>query len=619
LSVPAVKGRGAILTLATEGGNVDAFLNSSDAQALNGLLDAQVEVTAVASGLTDGKLRQTEAVLNISSLDDIHVVEPAATDPWSVPVTPMGDILQAYHRQNLSQRTRVRGTVTYFEPGVALVLQSSNVSLWVTTRSFAPVRIGDQADAVGFPAITNGFLVLGEGEVRDDQARAPITPAQLDWKQLSSSKHFDDLVSIDSQVMMQVREATQDEYVLLADGKLFSAVYRHGSDVSGLQPMQEIEVGSEVRVTGICFVQSSDPFNGNVPFQVLLRSPGDMALLAEPSWFTMRHLSWLIWLLLLALAGLGTREWLVERKVRRQIGVLAYVEQRRGRILEDVNNSRPLAEILERITELISVKLQGAACWCRLADGTKLGNSPPDISAASLRVAERPIAARSGPAHGTLYTAFDSYTRPDPLEEEAMAMGAGLATLAIETSRLYSDLVHRSEYDLLTDIENRFSFERHLEKLIQAARHSGNIFGLLYVDLNEFKLVNDVHGHRAGDLYLQQVALRMKRQLRPGDMLARLGGDEFAVLVLNVRGRTDVQDIALRLECCFEEPFIGDGFVVQGSAAIGIALYPEDGGTKDSLLNTADAAMYVTKQTKPRRDAQSPLQHDPELTPKDRT
>jgi diguanylate cyclase (GGDEF)-like protein len=89
----------------------------------------------------------------------------------------------------------------------------------------------------------------------------------------------------------------------------------------------------------------------------------------------------------------------------------------------------------------------------------------------------------------------------------------------------------------------------------------------------------------------------MKRQLRPGDVLARLGGDEFAVILPAVRGRTDVEEITLRLERCFEQPFIRDGCTVSGTASIGIALYPADGSTRDSLLSAADAAMYVTKQT----------------------
>jgi diguanylate cyclase (GGDEF)-like protein len=89
----------------------------------------------------------------------------------------------------------------------------------------------------------------------------------------------------------------------------------------------------------------------------------------------------------------------------------------------------------------------------------------------------------------------------------------------------------------------------------------------------------------------------MMRQLRPVDVLARLGGDEFAVLIPAVRGRADVKDVATRLERCFDEAFAVEGYVLQGSASVGIAVYPEDGSTKDSMLTAADAAMYVGKQT----------------------
>ncbi len=338
---------------------------------------------------------------------------------------------------------------------------------------------------------------------------------------------------------------------------------------------------------------------------VLHQHVGNLAIIADTSWIDVHTLTWLVGLLIFVVLAVGARIWFVERRVRRQIAGLAYVERRRGKILEDINNSRPLAEILERITELVSVRLNGAACWCQIVDGARLGNCP-DLTDASLRVMERPVAARSGVAHGAIFAAFDSYTKPSAIEFDALAMGASLATLAIETSRLYSDLVHRSEFDLLTDIQNRFSLEKHLEDLIQAARQSAGIFGLLYIDLNDFKQVNDLYGHHAGDLYLQEVAVRMKRQLRPGDTLARLGGDEFAVLVPNIHNRVDAEEIALRLECCFEQPFAGDGFVVHGSASIGIALYPEDGTTKDSLLSTADSAMYTAKQARQRRREPEP-------------
>jgi len=90
----------------------------------------------------------------------------------------------------------------------------------------------------------------------------------------------------------------------------------------------------------------------------------------------------------------------------------------------------------------------------------------------------------------------------------------------------------------------------------------------------------------------------MKRQLRSNDFLARLGGDEFAVLVSEIHNPTGLQEIALRLERSLDEPFRIEGYTLQGSASVGIAVYPEDGTTRDSLFSTADAAMYVSKHTR---------------------
>lgn len=325
----------------------------------------------------------------------------------------------------------------------------------------------------------------------------------------------------------------------------------------------------------------------------LLLSRGDTTMGAPPAWLDSPRL---VELVLLAIFCAGVWMLMGERKVRRQIASLAYAESRRSKILEDINNSRPLAEILERVTELVSARLNGAACWCEVANGARLGNPPPRLDTNALRVVEKAIPARSGPALGTLYVAFDANAGPQRDEADALAMAAGLATLAIETERLYSDLVHRSEFDQLTDIQNRFSFERRLAEAIQTARQSAGIFGLLYIDLNDFKQVNDLYGHRAGDLYLKEAAKRMTRQLRPGDCLARLGGDEFAVLLPDVHSREAVEEIALRLEACFEEPYQGEGHLVRGSASIGIAMYPEDAMTNDGLLSAADSAMYLDKE-----------------------
>jgi diguanylate cyclase (GGDEF)-like protein len=212
-----------------------------------------------------------------------------------------------------------------------------------------------------------------------------------------------------------------------------------------------------------------------------------------------------------------------------------------------------------------------------------------------LRIIQAEVPARSGPPLGTLFTALDPLSEPSDNETEALSMGTGLATLAIETRKLYSDLLRRSEFDLLTDIHNRFSLEKRLDTQIEEARQNAGIFGLIYIDLDEFKQVNDQYGHHIGDLFLQEATRRMKLQLRSHDLLARLGGDEFAVLLPVVHNRADVEEISQRLEHCFEAPLTLEGNTLKGSASFGIAVYPEDAATKDKLLRVADAAMYADK------------------------
>ena len=377
-------------------------MQGNDVSALKGLLDAEVDITGIASGRFDGKMQLTAVLLDVASVSDIKLVKPAASNPWTIPITQMGEILTAYHVNNLTRRTRVSGTITFYQPGSAVVLQNGASSLWVDTQSFAPLRIGDRADAIGFPSDPNGFLALNGGEIQDNQMAAPIEPQSVDWTDLASSRHLYDLVAIKGRVVAQVREASQDEYVLNSGGHLFSAVYGHANAGGDLQPAKVVPLGSMVRLTGICVLEGADPFSGDVPFRILMRTPNDILVIAKPAWLNNRHLMWIVGLLIAALLAVGLRDWYSERASRRQISVLAYIEQRRGSILEDINNSRPLAEIIEKVTELVSVRLDGVPCWCEISNGPRLGNRPANIGNSSLRVAEQPVLARTGPPLGAM-------------------------------------------------------------------------------------------------------------------------------------------------------------------------------------------------------------------------
>jgi diguanylate cyclase (GGDEF)-like protein len=609
--VPAI-----YLQMLVDGSQVEANVDSDDVNVLKGLLDAEVEITGVASGEFDNKMQQTGVLFHVQSLAGLKILKRANVDPWTIAVTPMDRTITGYRVRDLTQRMRVQGTITYYQPGTALVLQDGARSLWITTQSYSPLRIGDRASAIGYPDVQNGFLTLTNSEVRDASVQAPVNPSLFTWQQLASggnsgrSRIFD-LVSIEARVIAEVRQATQDEYVLETDGHIFSAILRHPNSLSSIPliPMKQVPQGSRIRVTGICMLADANPFIGEVPFNILMRSFDDIEVVASPSLLNIRNLIILVGLLLMVVILVGTRGWALEHKVRRQTTALAAREHLRGRILEDINGSRPLAEILEQITKLVSSQLKGAPCWCEVTDGARLGNCPSRL--ATLRIVREKIPARSGPPLGVISAAFDPLAKPSVQETDALTRATGLATLAIETRRLYSDLLHRSEFDQLTDIHNRFSIEKQLDAQIDKARLEATVFGLIYIDLDNFKMVNDSHGHRVGDQYLQEVALRLKKQLRPHDKLARLGGDEFAALVPLVRSRAEVEEIAQRLERSFDKPFALEELVLTGSASVGIALYPQDGATRDNLLNAADAAMYITKNAKRQTDQMLDGQQNP--------
>jgi diguanylate cyclase (GGDEF)-like protein len=609
--------RSTYLHMLTDEGALDATVENSDRNKLQDLLDAEVEITGVAAVIFDSKMQQTGILLHALSMKDVKILKGAKVDPWSLPITPMGEFFSSRELKDLTPRLRIHGVITYDEPGTAVVLQDGPKSVWVETATDESLNVGDVADGTGFADVRDGFLKLANGEVRDDHVRAPLAPYPETWHGLATSDsirfgHIYDLVSIEGQVVTEAREAAQDEYILNADGHLFSAVYHHSDKINktALPEMKMVPLGSRVRVTGVCVEQRTDVDRNNpVPFDILLRTFDDVEVVKDPPLLNIRNLIILVVALLVAIALVGARGWALERKVRQKTAALAktieqeaaterrsaVLEQKRSRILEDINGSQPLPGILEEIVEMVSFRLGGARCWCEVADGSLVGDCPPEPH--DLRVTHVTIDARSGPELGALFAAIPFQTPPSPREPEALSNGARLATLAIETRRLYSDLRRRSEFDLLTDIYNRFSLNKRLDALIQETDKNG-IFGLIYIDLDKFKPINDSYGHRVGDVYLQEVARRMSHQLLGGDMLARQGGDEFAALVALQRGRTDLDKIVARLESCFDAPFIIEGHVIKGEASFGVALYPEDGDTKDSLLNAADAAMYATKNSK---------------------
>jgi diguanylate cyclase (GGDEF)-like protein len=154
---------------------------------------------------------------------------------------------------------------------------------------------------------------------------------------------------------------------------------------------------------------------------------------------------------------------------------------------------------------------------------------------------------------------------------------------------------HMAQHDPLTQLPNRALFSDRLRAALARARHDCGKAGLMFVDLDHFKGVNDAHGHAVGDQLLVAASARMRDCLRESDTLARIGGDEFVVLLPRIDDRSDAELVAGRIRATLAQPFAIDGNELSISASIGIGIFPEHGCDDVSLMKSADDAMYRAK------------------------
>ena len=157
-------------------------------------------------------------------------------------------------------------------------------------------------------------------------------------------------------------------------------------------------------------------------------------------------------------------------------------------------------------------------------------------------------------------------------------------------------LRHRAQSDPLTDLPNRTLFYDRLQVALSQARRYGHEFALLYIDLDYFKAVNDSMGHAAGDQLLVETAHRLLQAVRESDTVARLGGDEFAVILPQIGGRSEVEEIARRVLSAVARPYQLTAGEARVSASIGGAIYPQHGGDLEGIRASADAALYRAKE-----------------------
>lgn len=181
-------------------------------------------------------------------------------------------------------------------------------------------------------------------------------------------------------------------------------------------------------------------------------------------------------------------------------------------------------------------------------------------------------------------------------QDELGTLAGNINDMLQAITRAESTIRHQAHHDAVTGLPNRVLFAQRLEKALAEGRESGLGVGLLALDLDRFKMVNDTFGHDIGDRLLKQAAARLKRSLRKGDLACRIGGDEFTILLPGVKSVSDAQGVAERVLEAFAHPFVIEGHEMHVSTSIGISIYPADGREPRALLQRADAALYEAKQ-----------------------
>ena len=209
-----------------------------------------------------------------------------------------------------------------------------------------------------------------------------------------------------------------------------------------------------------------------------------------------------------------------------------------------------------------------------------------------------PIMGAEDNVLGTFALYSDSVREPTEMERELTAMATDIAGIAIARARYEERIYHIAHHDSLTGLPNRTLFWAQFSRVLAGARREARSITVAYIDLDNFKEINDRFGHAAGDEVLKVLSARMSKCIRSSDLLVRLGGDEFGIVFNNPIREND--GVVRRLEdvrAAVSRPVLVEGSEILATCSMGIAFFPEDGDTPEDLLARADRAMYAAKDS----------------------
>lgn len=571
------------------------------------LIGALVRVRGVVSLQLDKQNHVIGHQLFVENFSDLQPVVPNWQPVSQSAPIPISNIPAPDTSRRTVPAVHIRGTVLW-NGSNALVLKDSSAAIEVLPAVNPQAQAGAEADIVGFPSIRADVLTIADAEVqviRPPIAR-PAAKTPLRIRDVLGRGHNGDQVILTGVVVSQKIEGKDDQFVLRDHGETAQVqVYAGDSDAKAFH----IDPGSVLQAEGTLWIVRRR--NGSPPSAVLLVDSLSNLTIRKPQAINWR------WLLLgfAILAALAIFLWISQLRravssqaalIRRQIEHEAMLETRYRALFE-----RNLAAVF-------SWKPSGEITDCNPAFARMLGfNQPSEIigsSYCSLLTDDsdrHAIETNSGNVSG-----FEtSLTRADGstvyLLENITAVGSGESvhyeTTALditesrrnrlELQRARDAAQREAERDALTGLPNRRRFTQVVQNQLKTASAVQLSTGMLYLDLDGFKGVNDTLGHLSGDLLLQEVANRFNACLLPGDTLYRIGGDEFAVLLTRPDSISNAASLAHRLLASLARPLvIAEREIVVG-AGVGISFFPDPAPDFTTLLKQADSAMYQAKRT----------------------